>query len=120
MSQEGKTVSGYKKAIFSGLTTFALSDIIGKIISDYPELQGVWQIASEPISKYDLLNLVKKTYGMAITIEPDETVINDRSLNPGKFIKETKIKIPSWESMIDQMYRDPTPYTKIRGTHARQ
>jgi dTDP-4-dehydrorhamnose reductase len=120
MSQEGKTVSGYKKAIFSGLTTLALSEIIGKIISDYPELQGVWQIASKPISKFDLLNLVKKTYGMAITIEPDETVINDRSLNPGKFIKETKIKIPSWESMIDQMYRDPTPYTKIRGTHVQQ
>jgi len=57
---------------------------------------------------------------MAITIEPDETVVNDRSLNPDKFIKETKIKIPSWESMIGQMYRDPTPYTKIRGTHARQ
>ena len=57
---------------------------------------------------------------MKISIEPDETIVNDRSLNPEKFQKETNIKIPSWEYMIDQMYRDPTPYTSIRGNHVQQ
>jgi dTDP-4-dehydrorhamnose reductase len=117
LSQEGKTISGYKKAIFSGLTTIALSEIIGQIISDYPELDGVLQVASKPISKFDLLNLVKKIYSMNIMIEPDETVINDRSLNADKFRKKTNIKIPSWEYMIEEMYRDPTPYARIRGNH---
>ncbi len=111
MSQEGKMVNGYKNVIFSGLTTLALSEIISKIISDYPALQGVYQVASEPISKYDLLNLVKKTYGMTITIKQDVTIMNNRSLNADKFRKETNIEIPSWENMIDQMYRDTTPYT---------
>ena len=120
MSQEGKTVSGYKNAVFSGLTTLALSEIITEIITDHPRLSGVNQVASEPISKYDLLNLVKKTYGMALTIEPDEMVVNDRSLNPEKFKKETNIKIPSWEYMIAQMHQDPTPYTVIREQHAQQ
>jgi len=120
LSQEGKTVSGYKKAIFSGLTTIALSEIIGEIISDYPVLHGIRQIASEPVSKYDLLNLVKKTYGMTITLEPDETVVNDRSLNPYKFNKETTIKTPSWQRMISQMFDDPTPYDQMRGTYAQQ
>jgi len=118
LSQEGKTVPGYKRAIFSGLTIITLSEIISKIISDYPALNGIQQIASEPISKYNLLNLVKKTYGMTIKIEPDETFINDRSLNPEKFQKETNIKIPSWEYMIDQMYRDSTLYNKMRQHHA--
>ena len=36
MSQEGKTVSGYKNAVFSGLTTLALSEIITEIITDHP------------------------------------------------------------------------------------
>ena len=120
MSNEGGTVYGYKKAVFSGLTTLALSEIILEIISHYPHLSGVYQVASEPISKYDLLNLVKKTWGMIITIEHDETVVNDRSLNSEKFKKETNIKIPSWEYMIDQMYRDPTLYVSIRGNHAEQ
>jgi len=118
LSQEGKTVSGYKKAIFSGLTTLALSEIIAEILADHPRVSGIYQVASEPISKYDLLNLVKKTYVMKIKIDPDETIINNRSLNPEKFKKETNIKIPSWEYMIEEMYRDPTPYAMFRGHHA--
>jgi dTDP-4-dehydrorhamnose reductase len=118
LSQEGRIILGYKKAIFSGLTTLAISEIIAEIISDHPRLSGIYQIASEPISKFDLLNLVKKTYGMKIRIDPDETIINNRSLNPEKFRKETNIKILSWEYMIEEMYRDPTPYAKIRGNHA--
>jgi len=120
LSQEGKTVSGYKKAIFSGLTTQALSVIIGKIIEDFPEIHGIRQIASEPVSKYDLLNLVKKTYNLSITIEPDETVKNNRTLNADTFKKETNIKIPSWEYMIDQMYRDTTPYAIMRDHHVHE
>jgi len=120
MKEEGKTISGYKNAVFSGLTTLAMSQIIDQIITRYPSLSGVYQVASEPIGKYDLLNLVKKTYDMTISIDPDETVVNDRSLNPGKFKKETNIKIPSWEYMIEQMHRDPTPYAAIRGHHAQQ
>ena len=120
LSQEGKTVYGYKKAIFSGLTTNAFSGIIGRIISDCPELRGVVQVASIPISKFDLLTLVKKTYGMNIDIRPDEMVFNNRSLNADKFRKETNIKIPSWEYMIDEMYRDPTQYNILRGHHAQQ
>jgi dTDP-4-dehydrorhamnose reductase len=118
LSQEGKTVSGYKKAIFSGLTTIALSEIIADIIINHPQLSGIRQVASEPISKYDLLNLVNKIYGLKIRIDPDETIINNRSLNPEKFKKETNIKIPSWEYMIEEMYRDPTPYAIFRGHHA--
>jgi dTDP-4-dehydrorhamnose reductase len=118
LSQEGKTVSGYKKAIFSGLTTIALSKIIAEIIVNQPRLSGIRQVASEPISKYDLLNLVNKIYGLKIRIDPDETIINNRSLNPEKFKKETNIKIPSWEYMIEEMYRDPTPYATFRGHHA--
>jgi dTDP-4-dehydrorhamnose reductase len=120
LSQEGKTVSGYKKAIFSGLTTNALSGIIGQIISDYPDLYGLMQVASSPVSKYDLLNLVKTIYGLNIEILPDETIINNRSLNAEKIRRETNIKIPSWEYMIEEMYRDPTPYAFLRGHHAQQ
>jgi len=118
LSQEGKTVSGYKKAVFSGLTTIALSEIIAEIIINHPQISGVYQVASQPISKYYLLNLVKNTYDMKIKIDPDETINNNRSLNSEKFRKETNIKIPSWEYMIEEMYRDPTPYATFRGHHA--
>jgi len=114
LGQEGRTVSGYTNAIFSGLTTNALSDVIATIITDYPEMRGVWHVAAEPISKYDLLTLVKTVYNLSIEIQPDNSVVIDRSLNGNKLRKNTNIIIPSWQTMIEQMHQDSTPYAAMR------
>lgn len=114
LGQDGGTVSGYTNAIFSGLTTNALSDVIATIITDYPEMRGVWHVASEPISKYDLLKLVKTVYNLSIEIQPDNSVVMDRSLNGNKLRENTNIIIPSWQTMIEQMHQDPTPYATMR------
>jgi dTDP-4-dehydrorhamnose reductase len=113
LSRSGR-VSGFKRAIFSGFTTTALADLIGHIIEDHPQLQGLWHVAAEPISKFDLLTLVKQTYQLATEIEPDETFVCDRSLNDARFREVTGIKVPSWKHMIEEMRRDPTPYEEIR------
>jgi len=118
LSQEGKTVRGYKRAIFSGFTTNALAEIIAQIITEHPNMQGVWHVASEPISKFDLLSLVKQVYGLNIQIEPDETVVIDRSLNASRFQQATGFVLPSWLDMLQQMYQDPTPYSELRRSHA--
>jgi dTDP-4-dehydrorhamnose reductase len=114
LSQGGKTVNGYKRSIFSGFTTNALADIIAKIITENRNLHGIWHVASEPISKFDLLTLVKQVYGLHIEIRPDDTVVVDRSLNADRFRQATNFVPPSWHDMIEQMYRDPTPYSKLR------
>jgi dTDP-4-dehydrorhamnose reductase len=118
LSQEGKTISGYSRAIFSGFTTNALADIIDRIVTEQPEMYGVWHIASDPISKFDLLSLVKQAFGLNIKIEPDEAVICDRSLNAERFRQATGFVAPPWYDMIEQMYQDPTPYSELRRRHA--
>jgi dTDP-4-dehydrorhamnose reductase len=118
--QRGKQVSGYTKAIFSGLTTNALSDVIGSVIERYPDLRGVWQVASAPINKYDLLVQVRDQFGLEIGIKPDASVAIDRSLDPSRFIARTGIAIPTWPAMIEQLYLDPTPYDQGRSNHAYQ
>ncbi|WFN34985.1 SDR family oxidoreductase [Methanogenium sp. S4BF] len=110
LNQQGKTVSGYTKAIFSGFTTTALAKIIETIILDHPEMHGVWHVASDPISKYDLLTLINEIFGLKITLLPNDTVICDRSLNGNRFRQYTNIGIPSWPKMIEQIHEDPTPY----------
>jgi dTDP-4-dehydrorhamnose reductase len=120
LSQEDRTISGYKKSVFSGFTTNALAEIIARIITRSSELDGVWHVASEPISKFDLLSLVKQVYGLNIRIEPDETVVCDRSLNGARFRQATGFTPPSWQQMIEEMHRDPTPYSKLRRHHANQ
>ena len=118
LGQEGKTISGYSRAIFSVFTTNALAEIIATIIDRQTQLHGLWHVASAPISKYDLLSLVREVYGLNIRIEPDEAVICDRSLNAERFRQATGFVAPPWYDMIEQMYRDPTPYSELRRPHA--
>ena len=114
LSQAGKTIHGYKRAIFSGFTTNTFVEIITQIITDYPDLQGVWHVASEPISKFDLLMLVKEIYGFNVQIESDETFVCDRSLNADRFHQATGFDPPPWSDMIEQMYLDSVPYSEFR------
>jgi dTDP-4-dehydrorhamnose reductase len=113
LSQSGR-VRGFTRAIFSGFTTAALANVLAKIIEHYPQLTGIWHVAAEPISKFDLLTRVKQTYGLATEIEPDETFVCDRSLNGARFREATGIHPPSWPEMIEQMRADPTPYEEMR------
>jgi dTDP-4-dehydrorhamnose reductase len=119
LNQNGKTVKGYKKAIFSGFPTIVLAEIIAWIITDFPKLAGVWHVASDPISKFDLLSLVKQIYELDINIVPDEKVVVDRSLNADRFSQMTGFDSLPWGKMIERMYQDPTPYTKIRRKYAK-
>jgi dTDP-4-dehydrorhamnose reductase len=78
-------------------------------------------VASEPISKFDLLSMVENIYGCGTEIEADETVICDRSLNGERFGQAVGgFVAPSWPDMISQMYHDPTPYSELRRHLVRQ
>ena len=85
-----------------------------EIITKYPDLEGLYHLSADPISKYDLLTLVKEKYHLDINIEPDYHEVSDRSLNSSKFRSATKVIIPGWPEMIDEMYNDPTPYNLLR------
>ena len=79
--QEGKTINGYTQAIFNGFTTLAFSQIMAKLIQEHLDLSGIWHVSSDPISKYDLLMLVKEIYKFNVQIEPYTDFVLDRSLN---------------------------------------
>ena len=97
-------VRGFRKAIFSGLTTLELSKVILKYVLNNDSLNGIFHISNVPISKFDLLNLVSRIYKKSIIISPDDNLIVDRSLNSRKFIEQTGYIPPSWEKMIEEMY----------------
>ena len=105
-SNEGGKVKGYTNAIFSGFPTVVLWDIIGRIIADHTDLSGVWHVSSDPISKHDLITLIKSTYGFHIDIEPDGVFSADRSLDSVRFRKRTGMKMPAWPDMVAVMAED--------------
>jgi dTDP-4-dehydrorhamnose reductase len=101
---QGGVIQGYRKAIFSGFTTLEMSRIIiEKILVDYPEKEGLYHVSSEPISKFDLLMLIKEKVGLATEIIPDETVQYDRSLESTRFRREFNYTPPTWEEMIKEL-----------------
>jgi dTDP-4-dehydrorhamnose reductase len=96
-------VNGFKYAIFSGVTTFELTKIILEIIIPRSFKVGLFQIASKPISKYDLLNIVASVYNKEIEIVESQELIIDRSLSPSKFYSLTHYSPPEWDVQINQL-----------------
>jgi dTDP-4-dehydrorhamnose reductase len=109
-------VSGYRKAIYSGVTTNHLAEVTANVIQKWPKLQGLYQLASAPISKYDLLSLVRDAYSLKITIDAVDGEIADRSLDCSKFSSETGYHCPPWPELVRQLVSDPTPYREWLGS----
>ena len=103
LSQRVKTVSGFTKAIYSGFTTLEMARIVEQILTRYIVLSGVWHVASEPISKFGLLQLCREKLGWEGVIEPNDEFVCDRSLNADRFNQATGYTPPSWEAMISEL-----------------
>ena len=96
-------VKGFKRAIFSGLPTVEIAQVISELVIPHKQLTGVYHLSADPISKYDLLSLVAKVYKKNIKIKEDNDFVIDRSLDSSRFRRETSYSPPSWESLICKM-----------------
>ncbi len=111
---ERKNRSGFRRVIYSGVTTNYLSHLVGKLIADHPGLSGLYQVTTPPIPKHDLLCMIREAYGLRINILPDEQEVSDRSMAGEKFRKTTGYPSPEWPELITQLTGDPTPYEEWR------
>jgi dTDP-4-dehydrorhamnose reductase len=118
LCQRGKQVKGYTGAVYTGFPTQVLSRIIGDLIEDYPDLSGLYQIASVPLSKYELLVKIRDAMHLPIDIEPDEDFFCDRSLNAARFLTATGYHLPSWDEMVEDLVNDTTPYDDWKQNHS--
>ncbi len=115
LSNEGKTVKGFRNAIFTGFTTQELTQVIGRVIADHRDLTGLYQVSTDPINKNDLLHLMRDAYKISVDIQADDAVRIDRSLDSHRFRQETGYTPPSWPYLIERMVNDPTPYSTRSG-----
>ncbi len=103
LAQQG-SCKGYRRVIFSGLPTIVLAQVIRDVVIPKQELFGIYHVAAEPISKYELLKLVAVVYGKTIEITPDDTLIINRSLNSDRFFAATGYRVPTWQKMVETMH----------------
>jgi dTDP-4-dehydrorhamnose reductase len=114
LNEKHRRVYGYKRALFSGLTTNRLADIVSDLIEKHPNLCGLYHISSQTISKFDLLCLIREAYKLDIEILPDEDFFCDRSLSGLKFEAATGYVRPTWPELLAQLADDETPYDEWR------
>jgi dTDP-4-dehydrorhamnose reductase len=102
LAQSG-SVKGFRNAVYSGLTTLELCRVVERILLDYPRAKGLYNVSSDPITKFDLLGLIKRKFGLGVEIMPEDVFYCNRSLDSSRFRKEFKYAPPSWETMIDEL-----------------
>jgi len=118
LSNRGQCVQGYTNAIWSGFPTVILAKVIADIIDRHRELSGVYHVSSDPITKYELLCLLRNTYQVPVEIERFPDVSVDRSLDSSRFRAATGYVPPLWPEMVQAMAGDTTPYEAWRRVHA--
>jgi dTDP-4-dehydrorhamnose reductase len=96
-------VRGFRKAVFSGLTTTELSRVIDRLIREHPQASGLWHVSGDPIDKHTLLTIVRDEFGLSTEIIPDETVVCDRSLDSSRFRREFGYTPPGWDVQIGEL-----------------
>ena len=112
MAQNGKTIRGFKRVIYSGVTTNELAEVVSFVISRFPTLSGLYQVVSAPISKHDLLCQIRDGFRLDVAITLDDTEVSDRSMCGDKFRQATGYICPRWPELIGKLANDPTPYSR--------
>jgi len=103
LAQEGECRC-YTRAVFSGLPTVVLAGIIRDVVIPQSALHGIYHVAAEPISKFDLLTLIAREYEKSIIMVPDDTVVTDRSLVADRFRDATQYVAPGWPELVSTMH----------------
>ncbi len=99
-------VNGFTRAIYTGLPTVVMARVIKTLAFRSEPLTGLFQVASEPISKYELLRLVAADYGRTIGIHPETSFHCDRSLRGDRFTAATDLSFPPWSGLVRLMRDD--------------
>jgi dTDP-4-dehydrorhamnose reductase len=94
------SVGGYKKVIWTGVTTIQLAKAMEEAINN--NITGLYHVVNdEKIDKYSLLKLFKKYFARDIIINENDNFESNKSLIRTR--DDYKFNVPSYEQMIQEM-----------------
>lgn len=113
LSQKGKRIQGYRRVMYSGVTTNHLARLVVDLLEGKNRtLCGLYQVSSSPISKYDLLCLANAAFRLDVKIDPDDSEASDRTMKCEKLHTAIGYKSPPWPELIHELANDSTPYER--------
>jgi dTDP-4-dehydrorhamnose reductase len=96
-------VQGYANALFTGLATPVAASLIAHILQEQPELEGIWHASAQPVSKLELLRLIRDTARLSTRIMPVEEPFSDRRLDGSALSARIGWQAPDWQNMVTTM-----------------
>jgi dTDP-4-dehydrorhamnose reductase len=105
---------GYRRAVFSGLTTAALSEILTQLALEGTPSEGLFHVAAEPIDKHALLSRLAAALEWRTSIEPVDEPVIDRSLDASAFRAATGWTPPDWDEMLRGLADERPTYEEWR------
>lgn len=112
-SQKNQTVNGFGSVWYSGLTTNYVANEVVKVVQQYPDLSGLYQVSSEPITKYELVQKINAKFNLNMTVNRDDNYKSNKSLDCSNYVEKTGFKIPTWDQMIQDLYNDKDFYERL-------
>ena len=106
LKQKSKTIKGFNKVIYSGITTTKMAEIVLKLIDQFPNLSGVYNISSKPISKFELLKLWNNLFDINANIEIDNSYTSNKNLISENFYRTISMEQPDWVELSSQLNID--------------
>ena len=106
INNKEKEIYGFSRVMYSGVTTVYMARLVADLIDNHKNLCGIYNIASKPISKFELLHLINDNFDLGLIINDDKTVISNKTLNASKIEKEIGLQPPSWDELIFELKKD--------------
>ena len=99
LSNVSRTIEGFDKSVWSGLTTLELSKAISYCIKN--NLRGLIHIHSKPITKYNLLELINQEFGLDIIVKKVNGKYSNKSLTSIR--KDFNFVVKSHKEMLSDL-----------------
>jgi len=112
LNQNEAKVKGFTDVIYSGITTIRMANYVHKIIRDFPEMHGIYNVSSNSITKYELVNLFNSYFKKGTSIMPDGSYTSNKDLDSTKFFKETGLIKPNWKELVEELLIDSQSNSK--------
>lgn len=102
--QKGNTIKGFTTHLWNGITTKEFAKVCKKIIDNRQsyEQTGLYHIFGSDVSKFEMLELFKKKFDVAVNIEPASPKAIDRRLRTIHNVCG-KLHIPAFAEMIEEL-----------------
>lgn len=114
LSQPSGAVPGYSRAIWSGFPSVTLANLVADILDAQPDLAGLYNLASVPVNKFQLLSWLSDAFGGTWQVEPLCEPELDRSLDGSRLVTASGVVIPDWPQMIDDLLHDSMRHDELR------